>query len=427
MSDQPFAGITVIEFGQFIAVPYCATLLADGGATVIKVEPLEGEPTRHLAPLLPGETRHFLSRNRGKRSLPLQLSHPETGRILDALLAEADVVLTNLRPGLAAQLGLDFAQLSARYPRLVVGNVTAFGEKGPDSSLAGMDLVVQARSGLLASNGRQRDGLPVAPDSPIADYMCAALLAFGVATALYRRSETGRGSEVDVTLLQAALALQNNLMIRVESVDGPTHTATKEWLAEARASGVPYVEQAAHVPGIRTAGMTSIYYRTFATKDEAIAVACVSPGLQRRLMEAVGLQDAALGNAITDRAELARHYAALQATMEATMASRTTAEWRAVFDAAGIPASEVRFPLEMLDDEQVAANGFVHDLPHPRLGPVRVLSSPLRIDKAGFTPGAPVAPFGSDTRGILAGAGFTEAEVERFIESGATLALDDSG
>src|SRR5215510_928367 len=221
--SRPFAGIEVVEFGQFIAVPFCGQLLAEGGARVIKVESLEGDPVRHLAPVAPGESRHFVSRNRGKHSLPLDLKHPDARRILDALLARADVVLINMRPGLAAELGVEYEQLAPRHPRLIVGTVTAFGAHGPDAPLAGMDFVVQARSGLMVTGGKVKDGLPTSGDTPIADYMAAALLAFGVASALYRRERTGRGGRVDTSLLMAALALQNNLMIRVESVDGPRH------------------------------------------------------------------------------------------------------------------------------------------------------------------------------------------------------------
>ena len=129
-SEQPFAGLEVLEFGQFIAVPFCAQLLSEGGAHVIKVESPAGDPTRQLLPLAPGETRHFISRNRGKHSLPLDLRHPAAARIVLALVARADVVLTNFRPGLAAELGLDYASLGPRYPRLIVGNVTAFGPAG---------------------------------------------------------------------------------------------------------------------------------------------------------------------------------------------------------------------------------------------------------------------------------------------------------
>src|SRR5438477_11220968 len=232
--ERPFAGVTVLELGHFIAVPWAGQILADGGAHVIKIEPLEGEPSRHIAPLGGGETRHFFIRNRGKHALPLDLRHAHAREILDALLARADVVLANMRPGLAAELGLEYEQLAERFPRLIVGTVTAFGAQGPDAPLAGMDMVVQARSGLMVTGGKVKDDLPTTGESPIADYMAASLLAFGVASALYRRERAGRGGRVDTSLLMAPLALQNNLMVRVEGVDGPRHAAFGEWLTQAR-------------------------------------------------------------------------------------------------------------------------------------------------------------------------------------------------
>src|SRR5688572_2694284 len=246
--ERPFASVTVLEFGHFIAVPWAGQVLADGGAHVIKIEPLEGEPSRHIAPLGGGESRHFFIRNRGKHTLPLDLRHGDAREILDALLARTDVVLTNMRPGLAVAMGLEYEQLAARYPRIVVGTVTAFGPHGPAAALAGMDYVVQARSGLMVTGGRTKDGLPATGESPIADYMTASLLAFGVASALYQRERTGRGGRVDTSLLLAALALQNNLMIRVEGLDGARHAEFSDWLARARGGGVPFSEQVERMP-----------------------------------------------------------------------------------------------------------------------------------------------------------------------------------
>src|SRR4029450_1513281 len=222
---RPFAGIEVVEFGQFIAVPFCAQLLSEGGAHVVKVESVDGDPVRQLAPLAPGETRHFISRNRGKHSVPRAARHPSARRVVDRLVARADVVLTNFRPGLAAELGLDWASLAPRYPRLVVGNVSAFGRRGPAARLAGMDLVVQARSGLMAAGGNIQDGVPTGGENPVVDYMCAVPLSFGIPSALLRRTVTGRGGEVDVSLMMAAMMAQNNNMVRIESADGAAHAA----------------------------------------------------------------------------------------------------------------------------------------------------------------------------------------------------------
>ena len=413
-SPQPFVGIEVVEFGQFIAVPYCAQLLAEGGANVIKIEALEGDPVRQLSPLAPGETRHFISRNRGKHSLPLDLKHPEAGRVIDALIGRSDVVLTNLRPGLAKELGLDYASLCTRYPRLVVGNVTAFGHEGPDAKLAGMDLVVQARSGLMAANGRIRDGLPMAGDPPIIDYMCAMTLAFGVSSALFRRAQTGAGGEVDVSLLMAALALQTNFILRVDEVDGPVHEDALRQLGEARQDGSSFAEQAAVLPAARANYMSGVYYRTYATKDSFVAVACASPALQRAFARAVAFEDGAHTGTIP-REDLPRHYSALQRHAEALLREKTTAEWKPVFDAHGIPASSVKFQLELLDDPQVVANGMVYDMPHPALGNVRVLANPVQLDGSGFRPGQATAAFGSESRAILAELGFEAGTVDAFV------------
>ena len=237
-SARPFAGIEVVEFGQFIAVPFCAQLLSEGGARVIKIESVDGDPVRQLAPLAPGETRHFLSRNRGKHSLPLDLRHPSAARVLERLLARADVVLTNFRPGLAAELGLDGPSLAPRYPRLVVGNVSAFGRRGPAARLAGMDLVVQARSGLLAAGGSVTDGVPTGGENPVVDYMCAMTLAFGIASALLRRERTGRGGEVDASLLMSALVVQNNNMVRIDSaIARPTPPRGSGWRSSGPRAG----------------------------------------------------------------------------------------------------------------------------------------------------------------------------------------------
>ena len=420
MSDsRPFAGIQVVEFGQFIAVPFCGQLLAEGGANVIKVESLEGDPVRQLAPLAPGETRHFISRNRGKHSLPLDLKHPDARRIIDKLLARADVVLFNFRPGLAEELGLDYASLAPRYPRLIVGSVTGFGTKGPDAMLAGMDLVLQARSGLMASSGKLKDGVPTPGESPIADYVCALSMAFGIASALLRRTQTGRGGHVEAALLMAALLAQNNSMIRVASEDIARNAGVLEQLTKLRAAGAPYEEQADVVPHTRTPGMVGVYYRTFRTKDATVGIACVSPGIQRTLMKAVGLEDAAHTKKMT-REEQAAHYAEFQGRMEAVMASKTAAEWKAILDKAGVPNAPVRFNLEMFDDPQALANGFFHDLPHPTVGPVRVLAPPIRLDGDGFQPGAPTGAFASEARAILHAIGFDDRDADALVKAGAT-------
>jgi crotonobetainyl-CoA:carnitine CoA-transferase CaiB-like acyl-CoA transferase len=268
----------------------------------------------------------------------------------------------------------------------------------------------------MVTGGRVKDGLPTTGESPIADYMAAALLAFGVAAALLKRERTGRGGRVDTSLLLAALALQNTLMVRVDAHDGRRHTSFLEWLDGARRGGVPFAEQVERMPRNRVLSSQAIYVRTYATKDAALAVACGSPSLRRKFIAAVGHQDPAIDGRVPD---VDAHYGALRAAVEATIASRTTREWTALLEAAGVPASDVALPIEMLDHEQPAANAMFHRFDHPALGPVTVLGPPVQVGDAGFTPGPPTAAFGSETRAILEWAGFSAPDVDRLISGGA--------
>jgi len=244
-------------------------------------------------------------------------------------------------------------------------------------------------------------------------------LAFGIASALLRRERTGRGGEVDVALFMAALTLQNNSLVRVAAADSARQAAALERLAEMRAAGRPFEEQAGIMPTVRTPGMTNVYYRTYAVKDATVAVACVSPGLQRTFMEAIGLTDAHHTSPVAD--PLA-HYLALREHAEAVLRSRTAAEWKEIFDRRGVPGAAVRFAIEMLDDAQARANGLFHDLAHPSIGTVRVLAPPLAMDGAGFQPAAPTAAFGSEARAILGEIGFSEGEVDDLLKAGVSRA-----
>jgi len=206
-------------------VPWAGQALADGGAHVIKIEPQEGEPSRHIAPLGGGGEPSLPDPQPRQAHAALDLRHPDARAILDALLARADVVLANMRPGLAAELGLEYEQLAPRIPALVVGTVTRSARTGRCRTRRhGPRRPGPERPHV--TGGRTKDGLPTSGESPIADYMAAALLAFGVTSALYRRERTGRGGRVDTSLLLAALALQNNLMVRVTRSTAPATPAS---------------------------------------------------------------------------------------------------------------------------------------------------------------------------------------------------------
>ena len=418
---QPFAGIRVVEFGQFVSVPFCAQLLAEGGATVIKVEALTGDPTRLLRQIAPYETRIFLSRNRGKRSLPLALREDGARPVIDRLLEWADVALMNFRPGLDAQLGLDPETLRERFPRLVSGSVTAFGKAGPEADLAGMDIVVQARTGLMAANGRVVDGRPAPGDPVSADYMCAMSLAFGIASALLRRERTGVGGAVDVSLMQAAMTLANNQLVRSEVEDAPVHDEILKRLARQRGAGVGFEEQARGMTSARAMPLVKVYFRTYDTADLPIAVACGSRSLRVKFLEVVGAQDAELDAPDNEHSDA--YYDGLMREVEATVRRQPSARWIARLRAAGVPVSPVKFPVELFDDAHVRANGMLHRFHHPQVGDFTAPAPPVSLDGDGFRPREPTGPFAADTRAILEELGFGAEEADALIAVGVTREL----
>ena len=416
--NQPFSDIRVVEFGQFVSAPFCGQLLAEGGAEVVKVEPLTGDPTRQLRQIVPGETRIFLSRNRGKRSLPLAIRHPGARTVIDRLVERADVALMNFRPGLAEQLGLDAPGLTRRFKRLIVGSVTGFGTEGPEASFAAMDPVVQARTGLMAANGRLNEGRPTTGDPVVADYMCAMSLAFGVSAALLRRERTGAGGSVDVSLMQAAMTLANNQLIRSEAEDAPRHERILSDLAGMRRDGVGYADQAAMMTSARTAPMLMIYLRTYDTADVPIAIACGSHSLRRKFLTVLDIEDPLL-----DKPESKGHrdhYDRLKNDVEAIIRGKPASHWLARLNEAGIPVSPVKFPVELFDDPQANANGMFHRLRHPEAGDFTVLSPPVALDADGFRSREPTAPFASETRTILRELDFTDFEIDEFVATQVT-------
>lgn len=417
-SEKPFNGIRVVDFGQFVTVPFAAQLLAQGGAEVVKVEALKGDPTRNVQPLAANESLTFICRNCGKHSLPLALGDPKAKPIVNALLEWADVALINIRPGLAKKLGLDKATLTSRFPRLVIGYVTAFGAKGPEANAGGFDMVIQARSGLMASNGRVTDGRPDAGDAFSADYMCAMTLAFGVSAALLRRERTGRGGAIETTLLQGALTLLNSDLIRSEDQDTARHLAELEHLKSNQMAGVPYTEQLKGMSSVRSVPWIRVYYRTYATRDTYIAVACGSHALRVKFIDAIGLVDSEIDT--IDLSGLTAHYDELALEVERLMMQNGSGYWIDHLHKAGVPVSPVTFPLELFDDPQPEANDMFTLLAHPGAGNIKMLAPPLKLSDEGFIAAPPMSILGSATDSILRTVRFTGEQIDEFVGAGVT-------
>lgn len=409
----PFSGLTVVEFGQFVVVPFCAQMMADGGARVIKVEPLAGDSYRSWSDGI-GETesRQFLIKNRGKESLALDLSHDAAPDVIRVLVESADVVLVNLSPSAVARRGLSYEALSAYNPQIIYGAVTAYGQIGPEAPLPGMDVVVQARSGLLTSLAAERDEIPLHSEVQVADHSAAMLLFGGIASALYVRERTGSGQRVDVSLLGGALTVQNNSLSHVHDTDHWRREFVTDRLPALRAANAArdVVETERRTlrpdPPQHTA-----HYRVFRAADGFVAIGAGSPAARARLAQIVG----------SDPAEIARDAAALGPLLEEAMPGRTTKEWVELLVAAAVPVAEVRHVEEMLFDEHARAEGLIADFEHPTVGSYRGLGTPIRLSETPLVATKPSPQFAFHTVDVLTSLGMSAAAVATLCRSRAVV------
>jgi formyl-CoA transferase len=397
-------------------------LLADMGADVIKVEPPWGEPWRLNQQFMPLESRTFISLNRGKRSLPLDLTKPEAREIAHKLARQVDVVIVNFRPDVPAKLGIDYETLSALNPRLIYCENTAFGSRGPHSHRPGYDIIAQAMTGLMAAEGKVRDGVPEQiVSTAVADYSTGITIAWGVCAALFHRERTGRGQKLETTLLGTALGVQTSRMLLVESLEGETRRALLEELAHLRAAGASYEEQQEHYQKSRNRPPGNIYYRTYQTRDGHMAVGCLSEPLRKRLADVLGLHDIRFEPGYNAKTPEARAFGdELTKKAEALFLQKTTEEWLRVLDEARIPAGPVMFSEELLEDPQVLANGLVTELEHSKAGKITMVAPFLTMSETPLESRMASPALGEHTEAILGGLGYGAAEVAALREKGVT-------
>jgi crotonobetainyl-CoA:carnitine CoA-transferase CaiB-like acyl-CoA transferase len=385
--QPPLTGITVLEVGVFMAAPFAAMQLADLGARVVKVEdPRSGDPVRASGPFVDGESSPYLRLNRNKESVALDLKSAAGKRAFLALVETADVVIENLRPGAMARLGLDAASVQAVNPRVVYASGSGWGQDGPLAPLPGLDIMAQARSGIMSTTGTP-GGEPVKVGVPVCDLVCGLYLALAVTGALRERDRTGVGQTIDVSLFEAGVSLavwEAGKYFATGEVGGP--------LGSAHQSQAPY--------------------QAFRTADGWITIGANTPntwaGLCRTLGMAAELADERYADATrrhARREELAR-------TVEAHTTARTTADLVAALDAAGVPCAPISDYGQVFTDEHLRARDFFWDAPHPTLPPQRQLGSPMRLSASPAVRDHAGPPLGADTRAVLTRAGMPAEVVD---------------
>ncbi len=370
----PFHGITIVDLTRVLSGPYCTMLLADMGARVIKVEqPGKGDDTRAWGPpFLEGESAYFLSINRNKESVTLDFKQPEGRAILDRLIAKADVLVENFRPGTLGKLGLDYASLAAQHPRLVYCSISGFGHSGPRAAQAGYDAVMQAEGGLMSITGAA-DGAPFRLGVAIVDIVSGMFAAQGISTALFARERSGRGQEVDIGMLDSTVALltyQAGIFFATGSA--PSRIGNRH--------------------------PTIVPYETFSASDGDFVLAVGNDDQWRRFCLAAGLSQEERFATNRQRVTL---YSELTPILDSRLRTETRGFWIEQLTAAGVPCGSVRDLRELFADPQVSARDMVQEVEHATIGLTRVLGTPVKLSG---TPGGvrtPPPTLGQHTESVL--------------------------
>jgi crotonobetainyl-CoA:carnitine CoA-transferase CaiB-like acyl-CoA transferase len=360
----PLAGIRVLDLTRVLAGPFCSMSLGDMGAEVIKIEePGKGDDTRGWPPFAGGEATYFLSVNRNKKSLTLNMKATEGQEILRKLVARSDVVLENFRPGTMERLGFGYDSLRRLNPRLIYCSISGFGESGPEASRPGYDLIVQGESGIMDLTGFS-DGPPVKVGNSIADLVAGMAAAQGIVLALLSRQRSGKGQKVEIGMLDVMASLL-------------TYQAGLYW----NAGGRPARRGNQH-PSI-------VPYEVFQAKDAYLTLGVANNSLWERCCRAIGRAEVAQDPRFDSEAHRVANRGALIPLLNEVFATRPADEWLKRLEDAGVPAGRIRSVAEVCESAHLKARGMAVRLSHPKAGGITVMGVPIRLWD---TPGAASAP-----------------------------------
>ncbi len=360
----PLENLKVLDLTRVLAGPYCTMLFGDLGAEIIKVEvPGRGDDSRQFGPYQNGESAYFMSLNRNKHSLTLNLKHEKGKQILKDLVKKVDVLVENFRPGTMEKLGLGYDVLKEINPKLIYAASSGFGHTGPYSKRPAYDGVVQAMGGIMSITG-EKGGKPTRVGPSIGDIGAGLFTAIGVLAALENRHITGKGQKVDVAMLDCQVAMLENAIAR--------YVVTK------------------NVPKPAGNKHTSIVpFEPFDTADSQIMIAVGNDNLWKKYCDLAGLNDIVDDPKFSTNPERNNNYDELRPILDKAMRTKSTAEWQKIFDDAGIPNGPINYIDQVLENEQVKAREMIVDIEHPTAGKLKMPGVAIKLSE---TPGAVVSP-----------------------------------
>jgi CoA:oxalate CoA-transferase len=363
----PLSGILVVDLSRILAGPYCTMLMAEMGARIIKVEPPGiGDDAREYGPFRNGVSTYFASINRGKQSISLDLKAAEDKNIFEKLLAKADVLVENFRPGTMEKLGYGWEALHPRFPKLIYAAASGFGHTGPFSRHPAYDMVVQGLGGVMSITGYPGEP-PARVGTSIGDIGAGLYTAIAVNAALLHRERTGEATKVDIGMLDCQIALLENAVMR--------HTVTGE------------------IPGPLGARHPTITpFQALATGDGNVIVAAGNDGLFQKFCAALGRADLAESPLFRSNDLRLKNQPKLQEELERSLKAKTTAEWIAVLEPAGIPCGPINNVAQALAHPQVAARNMVITVEDPKAGTLRLSGNPLKFSAFADPPTREPAP-----------------------------------
>jgi CoA:oxalate CoA-transferase len=350
----PLTGTTIIDLTRVLAGPYCTMVLADLGARVIKVEaPGRGDDARHIGPFVGGKSAYFMSLNRGKESIALDLKAEADRAIFERLLARADVLIENFRPGTMDGFGYGWVSLHARHPRLIYAAASGFGQTGPYARRPAYDMVVQAMGGIMSLTGHA-GAPPTRVGSSIGDITAGLFTAIGINAALYHRAVTGEATMIDVAMLDGQVAILENAIAR--------YFATGE------------------VPGPIGARHPSITpFDAFQTADGYVVVCAGNDALFAKLCATIGREDVATDERFATNESRTENEPLLRYELERTLATQASSHWLALLDAAGVPCGPLNNVEDVLRDSQVAARNMIVTAGDPAVGQLHMAGNPIKL------------------------------------------------